>query len=330
MNLIKKFMKNIYKCIKLIVIVSLVIICSIVNGQVVDTTNKIPVVKEQVSDTTNKIPVIKEQTDKAPVINTNDIKKNDKDLMYSEMGVAISPSSMHLCIKPGTTVTKEISITNDTKKINKFKMGFSDFAMGRDGKPTTTAKDSKYSLSKWINIVPSYIELKPGEKTKIKLIISIPDSVNYSAWTIVTIDEVNDRPPISAPNNNNTIAMGIIPSIGFGVYIYQNPPNVKINNVDILKFYVDEKNANKCFVMEIKNTGDGIGYSAVYVDITNLSNGKKTRTPSNRFTILPQFSRDLIIKFPEGLTPGKYSAIGVVDFGSKDEINGQELEFSIP
>ncbi|NVO03076.1 MAG: hypothetical protein HXX09_10300 [Bacteroidetes bacterium] len=278
----------------------------------------------QTSDTTKNAPVI--------TTNNNEIEKDNSGSIYSDMGVAVSPASMHLCVKPGTSVSKEITINNSTKKTRKFKIGFADFSMGKNGKPINSSKESKYSLSKWINIAPSYIELKPGEKGKVKLIIAIPDTVNFSAWTIVTVDEVTERPKMDVSNGGNTIAMGVTPSIGFGVYIYQNPPNVKINSVEIQKFQVGKKDRDttKYFVMDLKNIGDGIGYSAVYVEMTNLSNGKKVRTPSLKFTILPQFSRELFIKFPLNLTSGKYSAIGIVDFGSKDEINGQELEFTIP
>jgi len=318
-------MKKNFIYIKFIAVAFIVMVSSLVEGQNTDTNKIVPIVNPVVIDTTIK----------TPVVNASNLKseKDTSMLKYSDMGVAVSPASMHLCVKPGTSVTKEITINNDTKKTSKFKIGFADFSMGRNGKPMNTSKDSKYSLSKWINIVPSYVELKPGEKAKIKLVVSIPDTVNYSAWTIITVDEANERPKMDVSNSGNTIAMGITPSIGFGVYIYQNPPNVKTNNVDILKFYIENKkgkDTSKCFVMEVKNTGDGIGYSAAYVEATNLSNGKKVRTPAIKFTILPQYSRDIYIKFPIALTSGKYSAIGVVDFGSKDEINGQELEFTIP
>ena len=303
-------MKNTYTSLKWIAIIWVSTFCTLTNAQNTDTTKNTPIITP----------------------NNNVIEKDTSGSIYSDMGVAVSPSSMHLCIKPGTSVTKEITINNSTKKTCKFKIGFTDFSMGRNGKPMNSAKDSKYSLSKWINIAPSYIELKPGEKGKVKLIISIPDSVIYSAWTIITVDEITERQKMDVSNNGNTIAMGIIPSIGFGIYIYQNPPNVKNNNVEIQKFQLGKKDRDttQYFIMDLKNIGDGIGYSAVYVEMTNLSNGKKVRTPSLKFTILPQFSRELFIKLPVNLTSGKYSAIGIVDFGSKDEINGQELEFTIP
>ena len=254
------------------------------------------------------------------------------DKKYEDMGVAVSPSSMHLGIKPGTTVTKEITIFNDTKKTNKFQIAFSDFEMGRNGKPTSMkAGEGKYALSRWINLVPSYVELKPQEKKKIKLVITIPDEPDAykAAWTIVTIDQVVDRPPLAVTNNGNTLAMGILPSIGFGVYVYQNPPNVKINSVEIQKFALVETEGKKTLEMIAKNTGDGIGYCTTYAEITNINTGKKTKLNDKRFTILPQYFRDFSFDLPSDLPKGKYSAVGVLDFGSKEDIVVAEIEFVI-
>ena len=41
--------------------------------------------------------------------------QNDKDTLFNDMGVSVSPSSMHLSIKPGSSVSKEIRVKNDTK-----------------------------------------------------------------------------------------------------------------------------------------------------------------------------------------------------------------------
>jgi hypothetical protein len=271
---------------------------------------------------------VKSDTTKARPL-PKDISGND----FSDMGVAVTPSSMHLSIKPGNSVTKEISISNDTKKINKFRLAFSDFEMGRDGKPIALkANVGKYGLSRWINIVPNYVELKPQERKKIQLVISIPDEEDgyRAAWTIVTVDQVIDRPPLDVKNKGNTMAMGIYPSIGFGVYIYQNPPNVKINSVEIQKFFIDTINGKNIIKMEVKNTGDGIGYCSSYAELTNYKTGKITRLNEKKFTVLPLYSRDFNFELPEKLESGKYSAVGVVDFGSKDQLVVAELEFVVP
>ena len=254
------------------------------------------------------------------------------DSAFQDMGVSVSPSSMHLNIKPGTSVTKEIKVKNDTKKTYRFNIGFNDFIMNEQGKPVAPqATNCKYCLSKYISVSPSYFELKPGEEIKVKLIIAIPDSAEmYKAmWTIVTVDQVVERPPLDLEPHPNRLAMGILPSIGFGVYIYQNPPNVKVNKIHIERFLFAEKDGKKYFDLKVKNMGDGISYCNSYVSLTNLQTGEQKKVNVKRFTILPQFIREFKIDLPGDLLPGKYTAVGVVDFGDAEEMVAAQADFEI-
>lgn len=255
------------------------------------------------------------------------------DSAFQDMGVSVSPSSMHLNIKPGTTVAKEIRINNSTKQLYNFSIGYCDFEMGRNGKPLSLKQgEGKYGLSKYINVSPSYFSLKPGEEIKLKAVITIPDNEEAlrALWTIITIDQVVDRPALDATDHTKRLAMGITPSFGFGVYVYQNPPNVKINSVLIEKFMLQEKDGNRKIEMIAKNTGDGISYCTSYVELTNLKTGKQEKLQVKRFTILPQYFRDFFYELPASLPSGKYTAVGVVDFGSSEEIVAAEAEFEVP
>ncbi len=255
------------------------------------------------------------------------------DSAFNDMGVSVSPSSMHLNIKPGTSVVKEIRVNNSTKTNYSFKVGYCDFEMGRNGKPVSLKQgEGKYGLSKYINVSPSYFDMKPGEEIKLKVVVSIPeDSDAYrSSWTIITIDQVKDRAPLDATDKPNRLSLGINPSFGFGVYVYQNPPNVKINNVVFDKFLFLEKDGKRKVEMSVKNTGDGISFCRSYVELTNLKTGKQDKLQVKRFTILPQYFRDFFYDLPSDLPSGKYTAVGVVDFGSTEEIVAAEAEFEVP
>lgn len=255
------------------------------------------------------------------------------DSAFNNMGVAVSPSSMHLNVKPGTSVVKEINVHNDTKIKYSFRIGFCDFEMGRNGKPLSLkAGEGKYGLSKYINVSPSFFEMKPGEEMKLKVNVTIPDDSNAyrASWTIITIDQVKDRLPLDATDKPNSLSFGINPSFGFGVYVYQNPPNVKVNSVLIEKFLFQEKDGKRKIDMVVKNTGDGISSCTSYVELTNLKTGKQEKLQVKRFTVLPQYFRDFFYDMPSDLPSGKYTAVGVVDFGSSEEIVAAEAEFEIP
>lgn len=283
----------------------------------------------------------KQDTNKVSSPKTENVQNNLKksynavpDSAFDDAGVSVSPSSMHLSIKPGQTEIKEIKVKNFTKKTHKFQVGFSDFEMSPNGKPMgiRNRDSSQYGLSKWINVAPSYFELKPGQEVKVKLTITIPNEPEgYKAhWTIVTIDMVPERPSLDVQGNDKTVALGIIPSFGFGVYVYQNPPNVLVNKLAVKQFVMIEKDGKKQLKFEVKNVGDGISYCKSYVELTNLNTGKQQRLKVKNFTILPQFNREFYYDIDElKLTPGKYQAMGVIDFGSEEEILATELEFEI-
>lgn len=248
-------------------------------------------------------------------------------------GIAVTPSSLRFNAKPGSTASKQVKVTNDTKKPFKFQIGFTDFDMDRNGKPKgIKVNESKYTLSKWVSVSPSYFDLNPGESKMITVTIDVPDkdTANIAAWTIMMIDQATERAPLDAAANGKSIALGVTPSFGFGVYIYQNPPNVKTSSVEIKKFSYKTTKDKKGLMMEVLNTGDGIGFCSSYVELTNKATGKQDRLPIKQYTILPGFHRDFLYPLPDKLASGTYSAVGILDFGSKDAIEASELEFTIP
>ncbi len=274
-------------------------------------------------------------TNKNPNTDINQAQKNltPSDTAFEDAGVAVSPSSFHLFIKPGTSITKEIKVKNATRKAYKFSVGFNDFIMTTKGKPIMVKGDTtKYALSKYISLSPTYFELKPQQEMKIKMVISIPDAPEeyVSKWTIISIEQIADRPKIEEPGNQQSLGLGIIPTFGFGVYVYQSPPNAKINKLEIQKFYVETtKDNKKKLKFIVKNIGDGISYCKSYAELVNLSTGEQQKLNPKMFTILPNAIREFDYELPDKLKPGKYNAVGVIDFGSTEEILASEIELEI-
>ena len=265
------------------------------------------------------------------------------DSIFKDMGVSISPSTMHINIRPGQSFTRDVRLKNETDKPYEFIVGFQDFEMSTAGKASMTftpgkddseevkSKGAKYGLSKHIVVTPNAFSLKPGEEIKLKVLVDIPDEEeNYIAkWGIITIDQIYERPPLDPGDQPNRLAMGVIPTFGFGIFVYQNPPNVKINQLDIDAFRMEKGEKSDRIVMQVKNVGDGITYCVSYLELMNMQTGSQQKLQSRNFTILPQHHRIFNYELPSNLPPGKYSAVGVVDYGHKEEIIAAELEFEI-
>lgn len=264
----------------------------------------------------------------SPDPTNQDPAKNEKEYM----GVAVSPSTLRFNVKPGNAQTKTVKITNDSKSTKKFDISLEEYVADEFGKPVSAKKGSnKYGLSKWLNITPSYAELKSGEQKIISIQLEVPniDTAAIAGWAILTINEVRDKTPLEGAGDNKTaLSLGIFPGIGFGVYIYQNPPNVNNLNVEITGFTYQEKDKKRTILLKCKNIGDGIGFCNQYIDLLNLTTGEQRKIAPVAFTILPGFNREFTIDLPV-LTPGKYSAAGVIDFGSKEYVQTAELEFTI-
>jgi hypothetical protein len=261
------------------------------------------------------------------------LKNEPENEKYKTSGVSVSPSHLHLTMKPGDVKTHSITVSNNTDKPEQFQVKILDFDMSEEGKTIMLpAGEGKYSLSKWTNISPTFIQLGVGEKKDINLTISIPsDSSGYiAAWSLIKIELENPREKLPTSNSSDkTIGFGIIPTYAFGVFVYQNPPNVISNDVQIINFSKHSENTVNKLVIEAKNTGSGIAYSTAYVDLTNLTSGKQQRLKIKKFTIIPDLTRRFIFELPKTIEKGKYLAIGVLDYDGSEEIQAAKMKFEI-
>jgi hypothetical protein len=249
-------------------------------------------------------------------------------------GVAVSPAHFHLAIKPGEQKSIKVKVSNNTDRPNSFRMKLVDFQMNNLGKsqfiPTTDS--AEFGLSKWINVAPTFVELAPGQKKNITLVVSVPDdkSGEKASWCVLLIEQEKPRESLDPKNSNGeTIAFGIMPTFAFGVYIYQNPPIVNNTNVEITNFRHLQQDTLNGIYIQAENAGNGIAYCTSYIDITNLESGKQQRLMVKRFTILPSIKREFKFLLPSDLPKGTYGAIGVIDYESAPEIQAAKLKFKI-
>lgn len=250
----------------------------------------------------------------------------------AKAGVAVSPAHLHFTTTPGETSMAKVTINNDTDLPNKFKVSFCDFNMDGYGKSSfLPAGDGDHSLSKWVSVSPSFVDLKPGEKQQLTLTLTVPEDepgANKAAWSILLIEQAEERKTIDPGRDNEKIAFGIIPTFAFGVFLYQNPPTVEVNKVDIVNFLFDMQEERNFLQIDVQNVGDGISYCTAYIELTNLGTGDSQKLLVKKFTIVPGLTREFKFKLPDHIDSGQYSAVGVLDFGSDEELQAAELEFS--
>ncbi len=266
-----------------------------------------------------------------PISSPNKTAPTEND--YQTKGVSVSPAHFHLTMKSGEVKTYKITVKNDTEKAKQFKVNIYDFNMNGKGKSSFMAPGKgKYSLSKWLNISPTFIEVAPGEKKEVKFTVSVPttEEGNKAAWSVIMVEQEDPRKKLEpASKSENTVALGVIPTFAFGVFVYQNPPNVVSNNVEITNFTYSEKDTTKFIAIEASNKGNGIAFCTSYIDLTNLKTGKQQRLNVKTFTIVPELVRDFSFVLPKNIEKGPYLAVGVLDYENSEEIQAAKLNFEI-
>lgn len=111
---------------------------------------------------------------------TIDAQKNDtKSKDPKSLGVSVSPPHFHFTQEQGQIKTYDITIKNTTSTAKSFNVNVYDFDMNGKGKSSFLPPgEGKYSLSKWMNISPTFIELEPFKTKKVKVTVSVPSDDN--------------------------------------------------------------------------------------------------------------------------------------------------------
>jgi len=257
----------------------------------------------------------------------------DEDDKFNK-GITVSPSHLNFNVDMGKMETKKVKITNYTGNTQKFSVKYNDFDISQDGKSTfMDAATSKYSLSKLVNIVPTFIELEAGKSAEISVTVQVPNDpeANKAAWGILLLEQSEEKKVLDPGNSSGqTIAFGITPSYAFGVWLYQNPPNVESMHVDIENFsYKIVDNALRLLTLSVENKGDGISFCKAYVELTNVMTGNQQSLGGKNYTILPGYNRTFIFELPADIPKGNYSAVGVLDYNSDEEVVAAELEIAV-
>jgi hypothetical protein len=269
------------------------------------------------------------QTTKADPSN---LEKNNKDSTNKEGGVAVSPAHIYFNCKPGEKKTTTLKVSNNMKTAKKFELKFTDSDMNEKGKPSAS-KERANTLSNWITFSPTFFEVLPGTAQIVTVALNVPDvpEAYRAKWGLLYVNQVIERKTIDITPGDNKIGMGVVPSFGFGISIYQNPPNVAVKKVEIQGLANITKAGEDHVVIQLKakNTGDGISFCTTYAEIVNSKNGKKQKFGKKSFTALPGHERVFNFDLPKDLEKGHYTCIGVLDFGSKEELEAAELEFDV-
>lgn len=257
-------------------------------------------------------------------------------LFSNAQNVSISPSRLYYKTAIGEYKSQEVSITNSSTKNQSFVVSFGDFEpSGINGKSKFMKKgESVNSCSEWLSAEPSFFELAAGETKKIKVLLQVPATpeANKVKWGSMQVKMAKEKTAANDLDKNpESIGMGISETFQFVLHIFQSPPSVTLKNAEIESFseITSDVDSTRIVMLRVNNSGESILDCVSYLEFTNLGNGKEERQKPFAYTLLPGATREIKFSISSALDAGKYSVLGVVDYGSRENVQAAETELEI-
>jgi P pilus assembly chaperone PapD len=248
--------------------------------------------------------------------------------------VSMSPSRLYYKVDVGAYKTQTVTVTNNSSVRQAFNVSFGDFEpAGYQGKSKFMKPgESEHSCSEWLTATPSFFELDPGQSQKVQVLLQVPNApdANKVKWSAMRIKLTKERKATDL-GDKNAIGMGITETFQFVVHIFQTPPTVTNKSADIIDFResTTAQDTSRVYSLRVRNTGEAILDCASYLELTNLSTGEELRLKPMAYTVLPGSEREVRFNIPRTQPKGRYSLMGVVDYGNRDNVQAAEMEITI-
>lgn len=251
--------------------------------------------------------------------------------MFSQ-GASVAPTRVFFTNDLGESRTKAVTVLNKTKEPQSYQVTFVDFEVtNRLGKPTLMkANENPHSISPWISASPSYFTVQPGESMEIKVTLDIPNvpEAHKVKWGAMSIKLAKEQVgPLD--EQQKQLGMAIVNTFQIIVYMFQSPPSITEKDATIYAFNPEGLGTNKKLMLATENTSPSILDCRTYLEYTNTQTGWSHTTPKKRFTLLPGGAKEMRFDVPIDIPKGKYSVMGVVDYGSSSEIQAAEMEMTV-
>lgn len=241
--------------------------------------------------------------------------------------ISTSPTRLNFKVQPGGSQRGIVTVANNSNQRQAFQVDFGDFDATRAGKSKFLQKgEIARSCASWISADPSYFELDPGEQQEITMVMDVPQdsSALMARWAVAYIRLAEEK--LGQQQGSDGLIVNLNQSYRFGVYIFQTPPNASYAKGEVVDFTYEDN----ALVLKLRNIGETFLKCNSYAEITNLSNGETKRLEAKNFTVLPASNRDVRFELPANYAPGRYSVLGVMDYGNRDEVAAAEIEITIP
>ena len=237
---------------------------------------------------------------------------------FAQVSFTVSPPLIELTVPAGTT--REFSLTvfagTGEKKEMRFRVYLADFNLKKDGNiQFFRAGTLKRSAAPWIEINPSELVMKPEERKRVNVKLTIPAGVSGGYYAAIMVELLPEIPPEAVMGVVHTWRMVSI--VEFTVAGWKRP-RTKIS-ISELKVEPSSEGRGLTFTTTIENKGNVHVRGEGSLAITTREGRRLAELPlkAGRGTVFPESMRDFKAVLDRELPPGEYLADATFRYGDR-------------
>jgi len=242
----------------------------------------------------------------------------------------VAPVDLAFTVDPGGIETKKITVRNHSNKTQTFTLTMNDVKRDSLGnKQKTAIGNNKRSCAQWMNLNPSFFDLRPNEEKDISVVMQVPSDGFSTRWTMIYVQAAQEQNSVS--HADKTVAAGIIITPRIGVKVTQSPKsnvNYKANIQNLHEITVPTDTL-RSFEVKVNNLGDKIIDGYVSLVLSNLETAQERKLPPSRVSLLPDESRILTLKLPKDVSKAKYALAAILDYGHGTSLEGVQMSIEV-
>jgi hypothetical protein len=246
-------------------------------------------------------------------------------------GIAVTPSRMFFNGMPGQAAVQQLELYNTGKGRLVFNASVKDWLRDSTGnKVYYDAGKLPASNATWLEVVPTTIDLGPGEKKTVTVTLHVP--ATPAAGKNVTnsmlfFTQVNEQQAFTSQKESK---IGINLHLELGVHIYHTPPGFSRKDLEFEAFNdqglaIQQQDTLRQLALKVKNTGDIVADSRIRFEITNKTTGEELQIPVTAVSMLPGAEQVIYLFLPAHLQ-GRYLAVALLDSGTDTSLKIAEKE----
>lgn len=183
----------------------------------------------------------------------------------------------------------------------------------------------EYSLQDYLLVSPTNFTLSPRESKKINCDILIPENKTGPKWGLVLVGTASKFTREVHGGENLSSSFYASKSFGVKIRLLDRENNLKLCEISRSEVIAVEKK----IINYIKNKGGVFLTGYGEIKIINEDGKIVKKIKMNKFKLLPGYKRKVLTEIPQGLKPGNYLAVSIMDVGL-ESLLGSQVNFVVP